>query len=296
MHDEYRACRLCPRRCGADRTGAVGFCGVGATVRLARAALHAWEEPPISGRCGSGAVFFSGCGLGCVFCQNREIALGQSGKEVSDERLAEIFLRLEAEGAHNLNLVTATQFIPSVLAALSLARARGLSIPVVWNSGGYETPESLRMLRGAVDVFLVDFKYGSADAAARHAGAPDYPAVCAEALSEMLRQCPTVLYREDGTLARGVIVRVLLLPGGLIDAKLALRRAYAIAGDRALYSLMSQYTPMQGMKPPLDRRVSEAEYRSLVEYAAHLGITGGFTQQGESAAESFIPPFDLSGL
>ncbi len=296
MHDEYRACRLCPRRCGADRTGALGLCGVGAEVKLARAALHAWEEPPISGTRGSGTVFFSGCGLGCIFCQNREIALARAGREVTEGELCEIFLRLETEGAHNLNLVTATQFIPSVLAALASARARGLSIPVVWNSGGYETVESLRMLEGAVDIFLTDFKYGGADAARRYARAPDYPAVAAEALSEMLRQCPSPIYGEGGMLARGVVVRVLLLPGGLLDAKLALRRAHAIAGDRALYSLMSQYTPMPGMAPPLDRRVSDAEYRSFVDYALHLGITAGFTQEGESAAESFIPAFDGEGL
>ncbi len=296
MREEYRACRLCPRQCGADRSRGVGFCGVGGEATLARAALHAWEEPPISGKRGSGTVFFSGCSLGCSFCQNRAIAHAEIGREVSEAKLCEIFLSLERAGAHNLNLVTAAHFVPSVLPALAEARQRGLTIPVVWNSGGYERLETLRLLRGAVDIFLVDFKYGSGKAAKALANAPDYPAVASAALAEMLFQCPRPRFGEDGMLKSGVIVRVLLLPGHLLDAKLALRRARAVLGDAALYSLMSQYTPMQGMPPPLDRRVSEAEYRSFVRYAESLGIRRGFTQEGESAAESFIPSFDYSGL
>ena len=296
MADEYRACRLCPRCCGIDRSHTVGRCGVGAEPTLARAALHLWEEPPISGERGSGTVFFSGCSLGCIFCQNRPVAAAEIGRKVSEQRLCQIFLSLAEAGAHNLNLVTATQFIPSVLKALDLARAKGLRLPIVWNSGGYERVESLRMLAGAIDIFLVDFKYGASCTADALASAPDYPSVAEAALAEMLRQRPSVEYGEDGMLLSGTVVRVLLLPGHLVDAKLALRRAYSVAGDRALYSLMSQYTPMPGMRPPLDRRVSLSEYESFVRYAQALGIHSGFTQQGESALESFIPSFDYAGI
>ena len=293
----YRNCTLCPRFCSVDRTsGKLGFCGVPSTLRIARASLHAWEEPCISGEGGSGTVFFSGCGLRCVFCQNREIALAESGHEITVERLADIFDELWAQGAENLNLVTATQYTPSVLRALELARGRGNPLPVVWNSGGYESAKTLRMLAGAVDIYLVDYKYASAALADRYASAPDYPEVAIEAVGRMLEQTGNPVFDARGMLRRGTVVRFLLLPGALLDAKLALRRVHALCGERVLYSLMCQYTPMPGMKPPLDRRVSENEYRSFLEYADRLGIRDGYTQERESAADSFIPPFDSTGI
>lgn len=292
----YRACRLCPRECGVDRTaGEKGVCGVSALARVARAALHAWEEPCISGKGGSGTVFFSGCGLRCVFCQNRPIALGEAGQDISTGRLADIFDELEAKGAENLNLVTGAQFVPSILEALSIARGRGNRLPVVYNTGGYERRETLSMLKGAVDVYLVDYKYASPRLAEDCAAAPDYPAVALDAIGEMLSQRGNARF-EGEMLKSGVLVRFLLLPSALLDAKLGLKRVFSLCQNRVLYSLMQQYTPMPDMKPPLDRRVSEAEYRSLVDYADALGIENGYTQARESAKESFIPPFDLSGV
>lgn len=292
----YRACRLCPRACGVDRTaGEVGYCGMTADLKVARAALHAWEEPSISGKGGSGTVFFSGCGLGCIFCQNRPIALGEAGREISVSRLADIFDELEAAGAENINLVTAAHFVPSVLAALSIARGRGNRLPIVYNSGGYESPETLGMLKGAVDVYLVDYKYASPSLADACASAPDYPSVALSAIGEMLSQTGAPVF-DGEMLKRGVLVRFLLLPSALLDAKLGLRRVFSLCGNDALYSLMQQYTPMPNAKPPLDRRVSEGEYRSLLSYAAALGIENGYTQERESAKDSFIPPFDLTGV
>ena len=292
----YRACSLCPRACRVDRTaGEIGFCGATDRVKVARAALHAWEEPSISGKGGSGTVFFSGCGLRCIFCQNRPIALGEAGRQISVERLADIFDELEAKGAENLNLVTATHFVPSVLRALSIARSRGNRLPVVYNSGGYETPETLAMLYGAVDIYLVDYKYATPRLADAYASAPDYPAVALSAIGEMLRQSGEPVF-DGEMLKRGTLVRFLLLPSSLLDAKLGLRRVFSLCQNRVLYSLMQQYTPMPGMTPPLDRRVSEREYRSFLAYAAELGIENGYTQERESAKDSLIPPFDLSGV
>ncbi len=292
----YRSCRLCPRECGVDRTaGELGFCGVSSLPRIARAALHAWEEPCISGRGGSGTGFFSGCGLRCVFCQNRPIALGEAGREISVRRLADIFDELEAKGAENLNLVTGAQFVPSILEALSLARGRGNRLPVVYNTGGYERKETLLMLKGAVDIYLVDYKYASPRLAADCAAAPDYPSVALDAIGEMLLQRGAPRF-EGEMLKSGVLVRFLLLPSALLDAKLGLRRVFALCQNRVLYSLMQQYTPMPAMKPPLDRRVSECEYKSFLAYAEALGVENGYTQARESARESFIPPFDLSGV
>jgi putative pyruvate formate lyase activating enzyme len=296
MTEQYRVCRLCPRACGVDRAaGKLGRCGVSSTLRVARAALHFWEEPPISGEGGSGAVFFSGCGLGCIFCQNREIARGCLGEEITEARLAEIFLELWRAGAENLNLVTATQYAPSVISALADARRSGLDLPVVWNSSGYEAEQTLKALDGSVDIYLPDFKYATARAAA-YSSAPDYPKVAMAALSEMLRQVGEPRFDGRGMLRRGVLVRILLLPGNLLDAKLALRRLYDRFGDRILYSLMSQYTPMPGMPSPLDRRVTDAEYRSFTEYADAIGIRRAYVQESGCAEEDFIPPFDLTGV
>ena len=292
----YQNCILCARRCGVDRvSGKVGYCRVGSEPILARAALHMWEEPIISGSRGSGTVFFSGCSLGCVYCQNREISRAESGVRITNERLRDIFLELRDKGAHNINLVTATHFVPSVISAIGAARELGLDIPVVYNTASYDTPETIRALRGTVDVYLPDYKYYRAKTAKKLSFAEDYPTVAMDAIREMVAQQPEPVI-EDGLMRKGVIVRLLLLPGHVAEAKLALKRIYTEFGERIYISLMSQYTPMPGMSAPLDRRVTHTEYTELVDYALRLGITQAFTQDFDSAEESFIPPFDHTGV
>lgn len=296
--ERLKHCMLCPRGCGADRAhGERGFCGADGTVRAARAALHAWEEPPISGTRGSGAVFFSHCALGCVFCQNRQISRREeSGKPVSIRRLAEIFLELEAQGAHNVNLVTGSHYAPQIERALRLAKENGLSLPIVWNSGGYETVEALRRLEGLIDVYLPDYKYYSSYYADRYSRAADYPETALEAIGEMVRQTGEPVYSPDGLLKRGVIIRHLMLPGLGGDTAQVLRAIAERWGDRVLVSLLRQYTPF-GMSafPELDRRVSDEEYAEAVEQFQQLGLSG-FLQDGEAIGESFIPAFHGEGI
>lgn len=318
---------LCSRACGVNRTvGARGVCGQSANVRLARAALHFWEEPCISGTNGSGAVFFCGCSLQCVFCQNREIATGQTGIEIPKERLAEIFLELQEQHANNINLVTPGHYAPHIIAAVESARRQGLRIPIVYNTGSYETVDTIRSLEGIVDVYLPDFKYMDAALAEKYSHAKDYPNAAKAAIAEMVRQQPQArfvpeLQQRDGGLSvgiqsgtdrdtepkvqtqiqvmtAGVIVRHLLLPGMLYDSKHILKYLYEQYGNQIYYSLMSQYTPLAHVKdyPELTKRVSEEAYAHLVHYAEQLGITNGFTQEREVAEESFIPHFDCEGV
>ncbi|MBQ8371572.1 MAG: radical SAM protein [Clostridia bacterium] len=261
-------------------------------VFVSRIGLHAWEEPVISGTRGSGTVFFSGCSLGCSFCQNREISRGAVGRRIGIEELSQRMLELEHLGAHNINFVTPTHYSPSVREAVELARGRGLSVPIVYNTGSYDTVEALRALDGTVDVYLPDMKYYRSETAKRLAGAENYPTVALAAIAEMVRQQPTPAV-HDGIMEKGVIVRFLLLPGHVAEAKLALRSVYNAFGNNVYYSLMSQYTPLSGMAPPLDRRVTRAEYLELVEYADRIGVENGFTQGEDAAAEAYIPEFDL---
>lgn len=296
MKNEYEICLLCGRACGKNRAvGELGYCKIGAVPTVARAALHAWEEPCISGRRGSGTVFFSGCSLGCIFCQNREISGGKIGREVSEERLAEIMLELEARGAHNINFVTPTHFAPSIEASVKIARDSGLSIPIVYNTSSYDTVDTLRMLEGTVDVYLADYKYHLPRTAAALSNAPNYPEIARAAIAEMVRQKPVPVI-EDGIMRSGVIIRLLLLPGKVAEAKLAVKYLYDTYGDAVYLSLMSQYTPMPNMPRPLDRTVTRAEYSELVDYAIGKGITRAFVQDGGAASESFIPAFDLTGV
>jgi len=291
-------CNLCPRQCGVNRNIETGFCGCGAQVKIARAALHPWEEPCISGTRGSGTVFFSGCNLGCVYCQNHEISRGGAGREISVERLTEVFLELQNKGAHNINLVTATPYVPQVCAALDMARPK-LTIPVVYNCGGYEAVETIRALQGYVDIYLPDIKYFSADLARRYSGAPDYFDVAAKAVREMIVQTDGLEYDADGLLRRGVVIRHLVLPGGRKDSMEILRW---MAGDlprgRYRLSLMSQYTPTPYTKeyPEINRRITSMEYDSVVDEAVRLGLTDGYMQQRGSASDTYIPPFDLEGV
>ncbi len=286
-------CVLCPRRCGADRRSAPGFCGMGEGLRVARAALHFWEEPCISGTRGSGTVFFSGCTLGCVFCQNRSISAEGFGKEITAGRLREIFEELTAAGAHNINLVSPTQFTPGILQALR----EPLGVPVVWNTGGYERVETLRQLTGKVQIYLPDLKYVSPERSARYAAAADYFAFAAPAVLEMYRQTGPYEMGPDGLLRRGVVLRHLMLPGGLADTKRVIDWVTShFAQGEILFSLMSQYTPISGVPPEMDRRLRRAEYRAACAYLTDCGWDEGFLQERCAAKEEYTPPFDLTGV
>ncbi len=302
MSDEIHglaSCTLCPRECGADRRKGPGRCGGGALPRVARAALHRWEEPCISGSDparGSGTVFFSGCPLGCCFCQNYQISQENFGREVTIPRLAEIFLELQEAGAWNLNLVTATQYTPQVLEALDLAGSR-LTIPVVWNSGGYEKPETLRLLEGRVDIYLPDLKFYDPALGEDCAAAPDYFRRASAAILEMYRQVGPLRLDENGMLRRGLIVRHLVLPGERKDSERLLRwlAANLPVGDFYL-SLMSQYTPYRPMaRKALNRRTATFEYRWVQDIAGELGFSG-YGQERTSAKEEYTPSFDLTGV
>ena len=292
-------CQLCPRLCGADRTRqAPGLCGGGPQVRAARAALHAWEEPCISGTRGSGTVFFSGCSLGCCYCQNYRISAENFGKPLSVPQLAAIFLRLQAQGAHNINLVTATHYAPWVTAALDKARAQGLRLLVVYNTGGYETEQTVRALAPYVDIWLTDMKYVSSALSGEYSAAPDYFAVAAPALRQMLAQAGPPVFGADGLLQRGVIVRHLALPGALHDSLAVLRFLAGLGPQNFLFSAMSQYTPFYraAQHKALSRRISTYEYRTVVNEAVRLGLTNGYMQEKSSAKEEYTPPFDLEGV
>lgn len=287
------ACTLCPRQCKADRAaGQTGFCGAGRTLKAARAALHFWEEPCISGTRGSGTVFFSGCTLGCVFCQNHEISAQGVGKPVSVDRLREIFRELIRQGAHNINLVTPGHFAPWVAQALEPS----LPVPVVCNTGGYERVETLRLLEGKVQVYLPDMKYALEEPARRLSGAGDYPAAARSAICEMFRQTGPYQLR-DGLLVRGVLIRHLVLPGQLDNTRRVIDWvAETFRPGEVLFSLMSQYTPQPGAVGPLARHVTRAEYRAAVRYMENCGIRDGFTQERTSAREEYTPAFDLTGV
>ena len=291
-------CSLCPRMCNLDRQVTTGYCGVKNTIRVARAALHFWEEPCISGEEGSGAVFFTGCNLRCVFCQNYQIARAEQGKEITVERLAEIFLELQAQKANNINLVTATHYVPQVAEALSIAKTKGLHIPVVYNCGGYELVETLKLLEGLVDIYLPDFKYVDNERAKRYSHAEDYPEVAKKALAEMVRQQPEAEFDERGIMTKGVIVRHLMLPGGIKDSKAVVNYLYETYGHQIYISLMNQYTPLPHVAdyPEIDRKLKKFEYDRLVDYAISLGVENGFIQEGETAKESFIPAFTNEGV
>lgn len=297
--NKYENCLLCPRKCGINRsTGQTGVCGVSAEIRVARAALHYWEEPCISGEKGSGAVFFSGCSLHCVFCQNREISDGKAGKVISKERLSDIFLELKAKGANNINLVTPGQYIPDIVWAVRDARRRGMELPIVYNTSGYEDADELKQLEGIVDVYLPDFKYMDSALSAKYSRAKDYPSVAKQALSEMVRQQPKVVIDDaTGLIQRGVIVRQLLLPGHVKDAKAILKYLHDTYQNSIYISMMSQFTPI-ALKdyPEINRTVTRREYERLIDYAIKIGITNAFIQEGDVAKDSFIPAFDCEGV
>ena len=288
-------CMLCPRRCGADRAaGARGACGADASIRVARAMLHRWEEPCISLGAGSGAVFFAGCPLGCVFCQNEAISHGGAGEYVTVQRLAEIFRELEMQGAHNINLVTAAQFVPQVIRALELYRPK---IPIVYNSSGYESVETLRLLEGHIDIYLPDFKYIDGRMAKLLSGAPDYPQVALAAIREMRRQTGPAVYDADGLMLRGTQIRHLVLPGLTGDSMKLLTRIRDELPEGTPVSLMGQYTPCgRAMQiPGMNRRVTRKEYDRVLAHMQAIGLPG-YRQALSAATEAFVPAFDGTGV
>lgn len=298
MRAEMEDCCLCPRECHVNRLkGKKGYCGQTAEIRAARAALHMWEEPCISGDAGSGAVFFTGCTLGCVYCQNHRIADGTVGKMISVERLADIYLELQEQGAWNINLVTAGHFIPSVIRSLDLAKQQGLHIPVVYNTSGYEKADTLKRLEGYIDIYLPDLKYVDTVLAKKYSFAPDYPQIATAALEEMVRQTGDAQF-EDDRMKKGVIVRHLVLPGLTDASKRVIRYLYETYNDRIYISILNQYTPMPYLEkyPELNRKVREEEYDEVVDYAISIGVENGFIQEGDTAEESFIPEFDITGI
>ena len=290
-------CDLCPRKCLVDRKkGEKGICGQTENLKVARAALHFWEEPCISGDAGSGAVFFSGCPLHCVFCQNENIANGTVGKEISLERLVDIFLELQEKRANNINLVTPGHFVPQIVKALDQARKEGLTLPVVYNTSSYETVDTIKMLEGYVDIYLPDFKYMSPVLSKKYSHAPDYAEVAKAAIAEMVRQTGKAVFvngDEDNLILSGTIVRHLTLPGCMADSMQIVKYLHD-----TYISIMNQFTPLSNLEkyPELNRRITDEEYETLVDYAIDIGIENGFIQEGDTAEESFIPAFDCEGV
>ena len=291
-------CKLCPRECGADRTKEKGFCCAGDKAVVARASLHKWEEPCISYKNGAGTVFFSGCNLHCCFCQNNKISNELFGKEISDEELGDIFLRLQDMGADNIDLVTRTHFVPNIINALDMVKSK-LSVPVVYNCGGYESVKTIDILNGYIDIYLPDMKYFSSEISAKYSNAPDYFEKSSEAVLEMIKQTGELKFNDEGGLLKGTVIRHMVLPSHRHDSMEIIRWiAENTSPENVLVSIMNQYTPFEFISdeyPELKRRVTKMEYNSVVNLAAELGING-FTQQKSSASQEYVPDFDLSGI
>ncbi len=299
LFSEYNACNLCPRECNVNRNkNEKGWCNQTSTLRLARASLHMWEEPPISGIRGSGTVFFTGCSLKCIYCQNYKISSENEGKEITPERLSEIFLELQEKGAHNINLVTADHFAPHICHAIKNAKEMGLTIPVVLNSSGYIKVKTIKMLERYIDIYLVDCKYFLNETAKKYSRAENYCDAAESAIKEMVNQKPKLIFDEYGMLQKGVVIRILCLPHHTEETKEIIKSLYERYGESVCYSIMSQYTPTENTKniPPLDRKLSQREYDEIVDFCIDLGMENAFVQEGESASESFIPEFDAEGL
>ena len=296
--DLLRECTLCPRMCRADRYERFGICHAGADVQLALVSLHRWEEPCLSGTRGAGTVFFSHCSLRCIFCQNHEISTEGRGITVSVERLSQIFLEQQQRGAHCLDLVTPTHYVPQIIDALDKAKAKGFNLPVVYNCSGYERIETLELLKGYVDVFLPDFKYFHADTAKECSYAPDYPPTAKAAIAKMFQLVGRPRFDKDGIMRRGMIIRHLILPWHYKESMEIVKYIWDNYGDDVYLSLMNQYTPMYKalQHPKLNRRLTTFEYDKVVDYAADLGFTNCFIQQGRTATTKFVPRFDGSNV
>jgi len=297
--DLLKDCILCPRECHVDRIkGEVGYCGETSELRLARASLHMWEEPCISGEEGSGTIFFTGCSLRCVYCQNNIIANGSFGKAIDNERFIEILFELKDKGAQNINLVTPTHFIPQIIRALDFAKKRGLDLPIVYNTSGYEKKESIKLLDGYIDVYLPDFKYYDESISIRYSNAPNYRDYAKKSIEEMVKQVGKPKFNEKGYMTKGVIVRHLVLPGLNEDSKKIIEYLHKEYGEEIYLSIMSQYTPLEHVNKysEINRKLTEDEYNEVVDFAISIGVENGFIQDGESAQESFIPPFNYEGV
>ena len=295
MSDLLKNCMLCPRHCGVNREkGEVGYCKAGAKIKIAKAYLHQWEEPPITGKNGSGTIFFSNCNLRCLFCQNYFIGEEGNGVEISTEKFSEVCLDLQKDGATNINLVTPTHYVPLIIEGIKLARKKGLIIPIVYNSSGYEDVDTLRLLADTVDIYLPDFKYYDNNLAMKYSKCPNYFECAKAALAEMVRQKPKCIFNEEGNMVSGVIVRHLLLPGAMNDSKKILDYLYHEYGDRIYFSIMNQYTLVRKCKyQELNEKVSDSAYDEVIDYAWNMGIRQAFVQDGKTQDASFIPKWDF---
>lgn len=298
MLELYKKCNLCPRKCLIDRTKTLGYCKATDKVKVARSALHYFEEPSISGTNGSGTIFFSNCNLKCCYCQNKEISTDGFGKEVSIERLSEMMLELEEKHANNINLVTPTHYIPNIIEAIKIARKKGLSIPIVYNTSGYENVETLKLLDGYIDIYLTDFKYFDNKLGKELSKCSNYFEVASKALDEMYKQTGKNKFNKDGLMTKGIIVRCLVLPTKSDDAKKIIDYLYKKYQDNIYLSIMNQYTPVNYIKeyPYLNKTISDEEYNDVIDYAIDLGIKNAYIQEGGTCSESFIPAFDLEGV
>ncbi len=288
-------CTLCPRLCGADRiNGELGYCRSSAKIKIARSALHFWEEPCISGEHGSGTVFFSHCTLKCVFCQNYNISTENKGKIISVSELADCFLDLQTQGANNINLVTPTHYVPLIIQALDIAKANGLTLPILYNTSGYENPETIKSLDGYIDIYMPDMKYFDNKYAVKYSNAPDYFNIAKSAIREMYNQVGKPVFDENGIMQKGMIIRHLMLPGLLFDTKKIIDYIYREYKNNVYVSLMSQYTPLEHVKrfPELNKKLNPKHYNAMINYCTDLGMENVYIQDGEAASESFIPPFE----
>lgn len=299
MLNMLKSCRLCPRNCAVNRLeGNVGFCKSGRDVKIARVSLHQWEEPCISGTNGSGTVFFSNCNLQCSFCQNHQISTEGVGKQISIERLSEIFLEQQQRGAHNINLVTPTHYVPQIIEALKIAKSRGLNLPIIYNTNSYENIETIRSLKGYIDVYLPDLKYFNNKYSCKYSNCPGYFAHATQAIEEMFSQVGELTINSDGLIEKGVIIRHLMLPGLLFDSKKIVDYIYNTFGNSVYISIMNQYTPMPKINKhaEINKPLNPKHYDSLIDYCISLGIKNAFIQEDETCSESFIPDFDLTGV
>lgn len=297
--DLLKNCLLCNRKCGVNRLkGELGVCSAGDSIRIARAALHLWEEPPISGENGSGTVFFSHCNFKCVFCQNHEISQNYNGATISIERLSDIFLELQQKGANNINLVTPTHYVPQIIEALDIAKVKGLKLPILYNTNGYDSLDTIKYLDGYIDVYLPDFKYFNNKYAIKYSKINDYKDNLIPVLKEMIRQTGSTKFDDNGLITKGVIIRHLMLPGLLFDSKKVIDTIYKTFGNQVYISIMNQYTPMFKAceYPEINKRLNSKHYDSLINYASEIGVINGFIQDSEASSTDFVPSFNLEGV
>ncbi|MDU1413292.1 MAG: radical SAM protein [Clostridium sp.] len=296
--DILSSCEVCPRNCKINRNETTGFCKSTATVKVAKAYGHMWEEPCISGTNGSGTVFFSNCNLRCVFCQNHDISQETIGKEISINRLSEIFIEQQSKGFHNINLVNPTHYVPQIIEALNIAKQKGLNIPIVYNSNGYENIETLKTLKGYIDIYIPDFKYFSDKYSIKYSSAPNYFNIASSAIKEMVNQTGPCAFNDDGLMKKGVIIRHLMLPGLLFDSKKVVDYIYKTFGDNIYLSLMNQYTPMFNADkyPEINKPLNPNHYESLIDYCIDIGYKNAFIQESGTDSTTFVPDFNLQGI